>query len=372
MEELKKFRELYKEMFEQRKKIITDDSINRIFNKFHSKSIYDLLDDKGNVKDEVEVKVDIYRKLYDGKSEKIGTNSKVVKVSGDDKDIIEKYIAFKLPVEEEAEKLINKHPEFKDLIKAKNGKFKQYNRLMDDIAKYIENQEQKQREDKEQMQLKYDDQEIKHDKEKQKNKEILESLTKQGSEVVDKQNKENAKLWQALEELGLNHDEIKGMLEEVKTRYTDLKKETDKAAMDKKFSKALKDLIRDKASESDISTVPKESLKERLIKNHSDLIHNEKEAEASADAIYRAALNKKVQYNKNSRYLYQFYEDFPQYVNLLPEEQQEVINKEIQRRYTQQQRQKILHYMLPKERPKWEKATVEHNINPQLGRRTYG
>ena len=62
MEELKKFRELYKEMFEQRKKIITDDSINRIFNKFHSKSIYDLLDDKGNVKDEVEVKVDIYRK----------------------------------------------------------------------------------------------------------------------------------------------------------------------------------------------------------------------------------------------------------------------------------------------------------------------
>lgn len=372
MEELKAFRNLFKEMFEQRKKLISDKEINEIFNRFHKRSIYDFLDDEGNVKDKVIAVVDRYRKKNDGNLEKVGTDSKELDVKDNEKEIIEEYAAFKLPVEEAAEELINKHPEFETLIKTKNGNFKRYNTLIRDISDYIEEQEQKQREDKEQMQLKYDDQEIKHDKDQQKNKDSLESLAQQGSEALDKQNKENSKIWEALSELGLNQDEIKETLEEVKIRYSDLKKITDKESMDKKFSKALKELIRDKASETDISTVPKEDLKERLIKNHGDLIHNEKEAEAAADAIYRAALNKKVQYNKNSRYLYQFYEDFPQYVNLLPEEQQEVINKEIQRRYAQQQRQKILHYMLPKERPKWEKATVEHHINPQLGRRAYG
>ena len=165
---------------------------------------------------------------------------------------------------------------------------------------------------------------------------------------------------------------MKDIINETNKRIDEDKAERQAEKADKKRSKAFKELVKEMSQQDDITTVDKAELIKRLIKNHGDIIPDEETAKAAAEAIFRNALNKKVVSKKQRQYLYNFYKSYPQFVEQLPEEQQEAINAEIMDKYNEQQKNKILRYMLPKERPRWEKATTQHNLNPMLGRRAYG
>ena len=122
------------------------------------------------------------------------------------------------------------------------------------------------------------------------------------------------------------------------------------------------------SKQSDIMKTNKEELKKRLLTNHKDIITNEAVAEEAAKQIYNTAISDKVSRQKARKYLKRYADLNPELVEKLPEEYKELIDEETQQQYKENQYKKRLHYMLPKERPKWEKATTQYNINPMLGR----
>ena len=135
-----------------------------------------------------------------------------------------------------------------------------------------------------------------------------------------------------------------------------------------RISPNLRDLINDMSKQSDIMKTNKEELKKRLLTNHKDIITNEAVAEEAAKQIYNTAISDKVSRQKARKYLKRYADLNPELVEKLPEEYKELIDEETQQQYKENQYKKRLHYMLPKERPKWEKATTQYNINPMLGR----
>ena len=344
---------------------INKDYINPIFSKYNVSLISDFYNDDGTLKDSMPNYKRVKR-IIKGEEKYIKEpTGKEKKLTDEDKQIITWYKDFKKPLEDATEDLLSKYPKYRESIKqektGKNGdKYEVFLKkdVIEDNFKKITQESATTAED-----IKDDTKQIKKQQ---------EQTHKAGSEAVERQNKINDELKEKLKEQGLTINDMKDIINETNKRIDEDKAERQAEKADKKRSKAFKELVKDMSQQDDITTVDKAELIKRLIKNHGEIIHDEETAKAAAEAIYRAALNKKVVSKKQRPYLYNFYKAYPQFVEQLPEEQQEAINTEIMDKYNEQQKNKILHYMLPKERPRWEKATTQHNLNPMLGRRAYG
>lgn len=354
LNDLEDFKELYTRNYP--KWINTD--YGKILSKYKKRSYLDFFNKNGNIHKTSTVK---------------GTRKNLTDKEKEDLMTVYKY---KKPVDDKFKEIIKYNEAFKDVVKDGN-RSKDYDDLIDDLNEEINIYKQRDKDEiKEEIK-----EELKEDTEQIKQQQS--QTHKAGSEAVERQNKINDVLKQALQKQGLTIDQMQEIINETNKRM-----EADKAerqaekvrfkelearnAEDKKRSKAFKELVKEMSQQDDITTTDKGELIKRLLKNHSDIIHDEETAKAAADAIFRNALNKKVVSKKQRQYLYNFYKAYPQFVEQLPEEQQEAINTEIMDKYNEQQKNKILHYMLPKERPRWEKATTQHNLNPMLGRRSYG
>lgn len=354
IKEFIKWKQIY-DAYKNKNTINTDKSRN-LFSRFGVNSIDDFYNDDGEIKDTMEITN--YRK---GKP----IRKQQIKLTDKDKKDIEKYKNEKLPLEEATKELLSKYPYYKDYIKEEieYGDGTKGERFLNkkQIEKNFKELTQKSATTAEE--LKEDTKQIKQNQ---------AQTHKAGSEAVERQNKINAELKEKLKEQGLTIDDMIDIINETNKRIDEDKAERQAEKADKKRSKAFKELVKEMSQQDDITTTDKAELIKRLLKNHGDIMHDEETAKAAADAIFRNALNKKVVSKKQRQYLYNFYKAYPQFVEQLPEEQQEAINAEIMDKYNEQQKNKILRYMLPKERPRWEKATTQHNLNPMLGRRAYG
>ena len=56
------------------------------------------------------------------------------------------------------------------------------------------------------------------------------------------------------------------------------------------------------------------------------------------------------------------------FFNQLPKDIQNTIRGRVEEKRTFMNRAKIIKYMLPKERPRWERGTINNGVNPMLGR----
>ena len=61
----------------------------------------------------------------------------------------------------------------------------------------------------------------------------------------------------------------------------------------------------------------------------------------------------------------------PDIYNKLPAEVAEIIKNHINDKIQEDIRKKNIRYILPKEKPRWEKAIQKYNLNPMLGRGAY-
>lgn len=235
------------------------------------------------------------------------------------------------------EDLINIVPEARDLIKhTKGGKeeFKDIKTINDNIDTYVNELEQQ-------------------DETTQQEHEQLKALPQATQEAFKLTDNNIKNISDILNDQGANIEDLRLKIDELeKTR----------------ISPRLRELIKDMSKQSDIMTTDKEELKKRLLTNHKDIITSEKVAEEAAKQIYNTAINNKVSKMKARKYLKRYADLNPELVEKLPDEYKELIDEETQQQYKENQYKKRLHYMLPKERPKWEKATTQYNINPMLGR----
>lgn len=268
-----------------------------------------------------------YRYKYNGKES----------MDSDEVDILRKMKRIKDNIYDEYSKLISIDPEAKNLIKhVERGKeeFIDRDEMGNNIIKYIKELEQK-------------------DETIQRQHEQLKALPQATQEAFKLTDNNIKNISDILNDQGANIEDLRLKIDELeKTR----------------ISPSLRELIKDMSKQSDIMTTDKEELKKRLLTNHKDIITSEKVAEEAAKQIYNTAINNKVSRMKARKYLKRYADLNPELVEKLPEEYKELIDEETQQQYKENQIKKKLHYMLPKERPKWEKATTQYNINPMLGR----
>lgn len=105
------------------------------------------------------------------------------------------------------------------------------------------------------------------------------------------------------------------------------------------------------------------------IKNHE--LPDDTDPEEIADAIYAAAtkrIYKNLKRINDITVLVGYNADL---YNKLPAEIAEIVKKHMNDKIQEDIRKKNIRYILPKEKPRWEKAIQKYNLNPMLGRGAY-
>ncbi len=93
--------------------------------------------------------------------------------------------------------------------------------------------------------------------------------------------------------------------------------------------------------------------------------------EEIADAIYAKATKRIYKNLKRINNMTALTGYNPDIYNKLPAEVAEIIKTHINDKIQEDIRKKNIHYILPKEKPRWEKAIQKYNLNPMLGRGAY-
>ena len=105
------------------------------------------------------------------------------------------------------------------------------------------------------------------------------------------------------------------------------------------------------------------------IKNH--LLPDDTDPEEIADAIYAKATKRIYKNLKRINNITALTGYNPDIYNKLPPEVAEIIKNHINDKIQEDIRKKNIRYILPKEKPRWEKAIQKYNLNPMLGRGAY-
>ena len=98
---------------------------------------------------------------------------------------------------------------------------------------------------------------------------------------------------------------------------------------------------------------------------------NDTNPEEIADAIYAQATKRIYKNLKRINNLTALTGYNPDLYNKLPPEVAEIIKNHINEKIQEDIRNKNIKYILPKEKPRWEKAIQKYNLNPMLGRGAY-
>lgn len=105
------------------------------------------------------------------------------------------------------------------------------------------------------------------------------------------------------------------------------------------------------------------------IKQH--LLPEDTDPEEIADAIYAKATKRIYKNLKRINNMTALTGYNPDIYNKLPAEVAEIIKNHINDKIQEDIRKKNIRYILPKEKPRWEKAIQKYNLNPMLGRGAY-
>ena len=98
---------------------------------------------------------------------------------------------------------------------------------------------------------------------------------------------------------------------------------------------------------------------------------NDTNPEEIADAIYAKATKRIYKNLKRINNMTALVGYNPDIYNKLPAEVAEIIKTHINDKIQEDIRKKNIRYILPKEKPRWEKAMQKYNLNPMLGRGAY-
>ena len=98
---------------------------------------------------------------------------------------------------------------------------------------------------------------------------------------------------------------------------------------------------------------------------------NDTNPEEIADAIYAKATKRIYKNLKRINNMTALTGYNPDIYNKLPAEVAEIIKNHINDKIQEDIRKKNIRYILPKEKPRWEKAIQKYNLNPMLGRGAY-
>ena len=98
---------------------------------------------------------------------------------------------------------------------------------------------------------------------------------------------------------------------------------------------------------------------------------NDTNPEEIADAIYAKATKRIYKNLKRINNITALTGYNPDIYNKLPAEVAEIIKNHINDKIQEDIRKKNIRYILPKEKPRWEKAIQKYNLNPMLGRGAY-
>lgn len=105
------------------------------------------------------------------------------------------------------------------------------------------------------------------------------------------------------------------------------------------------------------------------IKHH--LLPDDTDPEEIADAIYAKATKRIYKNLKRINNITALTGYNPDLYNKLPAEVAEIIKNHINDKIQEDIRKKNIRYILPKDKPRWEKAIQKYNLNPMLGRGAY-
>ena len=203
-----------------------------------------------------------------------------------------------------------------------------------------------------------------------KNKEISDKIKEEEKEEIKKQaaeEKEEIKK-QSAEKTEKIASKIKNKkddeLKKMREKYDKLKEENDEI----KFKPMLKNYIDEKVKNSSYS-LDKEQLI-NIIKK--DIENNKLPRKSNPEKIYNDIKSTATEYIiknlsriKKLSVLTGYNNDL---FNKLPPEIATIVQEEMNNKIQEDIRKKNRKYILPKDLPRWERATQQHNVNPMLGR----
>lgn len=209
---------------------------------------------------------------------------------------------------------------------------------------------------------------LEKDKDKQiehilKNKEISDGLNEEENEQIKKQaEEENKKIKKQASK------KIEKMTAKIKNKKDDKIRELQEELDELKFKPMLKKYVDDKVKNSAYS-LDKDQLINVIKK---DIEANKLPEKTDAEKIYNDIKNTATEYIiknlnriKKLSVLTGYNNDL---FNKLPPEVATIVQEEMNNKIQEDIRKKNRRYILPKELPRWERATQQHNVNPMLGR----
>ncbi len=192
-----------------------------------------------------------------------------------------------------------------------------------------------------------------------RNKEISESLNEEEKETIKKQAAEKTEKI-ASKIKNKKDDEIKKMQE----KYDKLKEEYDEI----KFKPMLKKYIDEKVKNSSYSldkdqliNIIKKDIEDNKLPRKSDPEKIYKDIKSTATGYIVKNLSRIKKLSVLTGYNNDLF-------NKLPPEVATIVQEEMNNKIQEDIRKKNRKYILPKDLPRWEKATQQHNVNPMLGR----
>ena len=157
-----------------------------------------------------------------------------------------------------------------------------------------------------------------------------------------------------------NIKELQDKINDYEQRF----KELEKAPLKRNY-------INDKVFNESYSLDKDELLNVILNDINKGKLPNDTNPEEIADAIYAKATKRIYKNLKRINNITALTGYNPDIYNKLPAEVAEIIKNHINDKIQEDIRKKNIRYILPKEKPRWEKAMQKYNLNPMLGRGAY-
>lgn len=157
-----------------------------------------------------------------------------------------------------------------------------------------------------------------------------------------------------------NIKDLQNKVDEYEQRF----KELEKAPLKRNY-------INDKVFNESYSLDKDELINVILNDINKGKLPNDTNPEEIADAIYAKATKRIYKNLKRINNITALTGYNPDIYNKLPPEVAEIIKNHINDKIQEDIRKKNIRYILPKEKPRWEKAIQKYNLNPMLGRGAY-
>ena len=179
-------------------------------------------------------------------------------------------------------------------------------------------------------------------------------------DIKDIQHQRFAEQSNEIKDLQDKNDKLQNKINDYEQRF----KELEKAPLKRNY-------INDKVFNESYSLDKGELMNVILNDINKGKLPNDTNPEEIADAIYAKATKRIYKNLKRINNITALTGYNPDIYNKLPAEVAEIIKNHINDKIQEDIRKKNIRYILPKEKPRWEKAMQKYNLNPMLGRGAY-